>query len=89
MYFDPDKGGPVEERLYKKASQYSKFEFYLTGKHWLSWLPVTEKLREQFFLKGKQRVKGKENSNVRFFFIKPFFHWATFTKELDLILKIC
>jgi hypothetical protein len=25
----PNKGGPVEERLYKKTPQYSKFEFSL------------------------------------------------------------
>ena len=60
------RGGPVEKRLYKKKSKYSKFEFsfvlvfviettdwdnsvtesqFLAAKHWLSWLPVTEKLR--------------------------------------------
>ena len=36
---------------------------FFTAKNWLSWLPVTQKLRKSRSEKGKHSVTGKENSN--------------------------
>ena len=52
---------------------------FLTAKHWLSWIPVTEKLRRTVLEKVSKELKETKIQIWEWgFFIKPFFYWATF-----------